>query len=500
VGATPTSPSTAFAGLEPARLWELFAELTTIPRPSKNEAAVLAWVDAWAASRGFAVTSDAAGNRVVRVPATPGREGAPVVALQAHVDMVSEKHSWSSWDPDAGRILVVKDGDWLVAPETTLGADNGMGVTLMMFVAEANDQPRGPLELLFTTDEETGLTGARDLDPALITARTLLNLDSEEDGILYIGCAGGTDTTLTFTGHPVVVPPGWTGLSLEVSGLTGGHSGGDIHLDRANSNKLLARVLREIAARTPLRIHEISGGNKRNAIPREARATLALPSMAPGGADLAAEAVALVMTSARAQYGDREPTLAVLATPAATPPAAHDESASATLIALLSAMPNGVVAMSQAVPGLVETSTNLAVVRTAPAAEGSVVTITSSSRSSDRHAMDEVAESLAAIGRLAGCRIDSFDKYGGWKPAPSSRVVRVAAEAHRRLFGTDPPVTAIHAGLECGLFAEKFPGIDMVSFGPDIRGPHAPGERVSIPSTAKFVRWLAGVLDDLSRG
>ncbi|HEX7880267.1 MAG TPA: beta-Ala-His dipeptidase [Candidatus Eisenbacteria bacterium] len=496
---TPTSSTTAFAGLEPARLWELFAELTTIPRPSKNEAAVLAWVDAWAASRGFAIRADGAGNRVVRIPATPGREGAPVVALQAHVDMVSEKHSWSTWDPDDGRILIVKDGDWLVAPETTLGADNGMGVTLMMFLAESPGMPHGPLELLFTTDEETGLTGARDLDPALVTARTLLNLDSEEDGVLYIGCAGGTDTTLTWSGKPVVVPPGWRGVSLEVSGLTGGHSGGDIHLDRANSNKLLARVLREIAARTPLRVSAISGGNKRNAIPREARVTLALPPVPAGGSDPVAEAVALVIASARAQYADREPTLAVVAMPAEVPPSAHDEAASASLVTLLSALPSGVVAMSQAVPGLVETSTNLAVIRTAPAAEGAGITITSSSRSSDRHAMEEVAESLAAIGRLAGCRITSFDKYGGWKPAPASNVVRVAAEAHRRLFGTEPPITAIHAGLECGLFAEKFPGIDMVSFGPDIRGPHAPGERVSISSTARFVRWLAGVLDDLSR-
>jgi dipeptidase D len=494
--AAGTAAGSPFAGLEPARLWELFAELTTIPRPSKNEAAVLAWVDAWAASRRFAVSSDAAGNRVVRVPATAGREAARPVALQAHVDMVSEKHSWSTYDPDAGRILVVRDGEWLVAPETTLGADNGLGVVLMMYMAEAPDVPHGPLELLFTTDEETGLTGARELDPALVTARTLLNLDSEEDGILYIGCAGGTDTTLTFAGRPAAVPPGWTGLAIAVSGLHGGHSGGDIHLDRGNSNKLLARVLRAVGEATPFRIAAIAGGNKRNAIPREARAELSVP---PGGAEKALRAVADTLAEARAQYGEREADLAIVGTPSEAPALAHDEEASRRLAALLAALPSGVVAMSQAIPGLVETSTNLAVIRTAPAAEGLAVTITSSSRSSDRRAMDEIVGRLLAAGELAGCRADSFDKYGGWKPAPASPVVRTAADVHRRLFGVEPPITAIHAGLECGLFAEKFPGIDMVSFGPDIRGPHAPGERASIPSTRKFVGWLAGVLDELSR-
>ncbi len=499
----PPAVANPFAGLEPARLWQLFAELSTIPRPSKKEEAVLAWVDAWAAGQDLDIRSDAIGNRLVRVPGTPGRESAPVVALQAHVDMVSEKHSWSTFDPDAGRILIQRDGDWLTAPETTLGADNGIGVVLMMYMAESSDVPHGPLELLFTVDEETGLTGAAQLDPSLITAPTLLNLDSEEDGFLYIGCAGGADTTLHWKGTLNFVPSGWHGVTISVTGLCGGHSGGEIHLDRGNSIKVLARTLREIGVRVPFRIHSISGGNKRNAIPREARAEIVVPS----GGDTArgvdtmervAEAVAVSLEAMRRHYGDREPSVAITALSGTAPASAHDEATSKQLVALLSAIPNGVLAMSQTIPGLVETSTNLAVVTTKPAAKGSEVSITSSSRSSDRQAMEEAVDTLASLGSLAGCRIESFDKYGGWKPALESRVVRQAAAVHLRLFGTEARITAIHAGLECGLFAEKFPGIDMVSFGPDIRGPHAPGERVSIPSTAKFVRWLGGVLTELS--
>ncbi|MDZ4804042.1 MAG: beta-Ala-His dipeptidase [Candidatus Eisenbacteria bacterium] len=498
---TPTSRSAAdanpFAGLMPVRLWELFAELTTIPRPSRKEEAVLAWVDAWAAGRGFEIRHDAIGNRLVRVPGTAGRESAPIVALQAHVDMVSEKHSWSTWDPDAGRILIQREGDWLTAPETTLGADNGIGVVLMMYIAESTDVPHGPLELLFTVDEETGLTGAAQLDPSLITAPTLLTLDSEEDGILYIGCAGGADTTLHWKGQSRFVPDGWRGVSISVTGLVGGHSGGEIHLDRGNSLKILARTLREIGVRTPFCISAVSGGNKRNAIPREARAELALPP-GPDAMVRVGEAVAASLEAARGHYATREPSVAITSLPGAPPASVNDEASTKQLVALLSAIPNGVLAMSQSIPGLVETSTNLAVVTTKPAAQGGEVSITSSSRSSDRQAMEEAVDTLASIGALSGCRIESFDKYGGWKPAPESNVVRLAAEVHLRLFGVEAPITAIHAGLECGLFAEKFPKIDMVSFGPDIRGPHAPGERVSISSTAKFVRWLGGVLTELS--
>ncbi|TPW17608.1 MAG: dipeptidase D [bacterium] len=486
-----------FAGLQPARLWQLFEELTRIPRPSKKEEAVLAWVDAWAESRGLELRKDAIGNRLVRVPGSAGREAAPAVALQAHVDMVSEKHSWSTFDPDAGKILIQREKDWIVAPETTLGADNGIGVVLMMYLAESTDLPHGPLELLFTVDEETGLTGAAQLDPAMVTAPTLLNLDSEEDGFLYIGCAGGADTTLHFERERRFVADGWSGVSISVSGLSGGHSGGEIHLDRGNSLKLLARTLREIGVRTPFRIHSISGGNKRNAIPREARAELVL-APSPDAMHRVEEAVAASLEAARAHYGSREPSVAMTAIAGAPAAAALDEPDSRRLVALLTAIPNGVLAMSQSIPGLVETSTNLAVVTTKSNADGGGISITSSSRSSDRQAMEEAVDTLASIGALAGCRIESFDKYGGWKPAPESKVVRLAAGVHQRLFGTGATITAIHAGLECGLFAEKFPGIDMVSFGPDIRGPHAPGERVSIPSTEKFARWLGGVLTEMS--
>jgi dipeptidase D len=488
----PAKPGTSpFAGLEPAGLWRLFEELAAIPRPSKREEAVLAWIDAWAARHAFEVRRDAAGNRVVRVPAAPGREGAPTVALQAHVDMVTEKHSWSTYDPDAGRLLIVRDGDWIVAPETTLGADNGIGVVLMMHLATLPDLARGPLELLFTVDEETGLTGARELDPSLLTARTLLNLDSEEDGILYIGCAGGGDGTLHWTGRHAAVPSGWSGLRLSVSGFLGGHSGGDIHRNRGNALKALARVLRELETRTPARLAAVSGGNKRNAIPREAEALLAVP---PGAAPAVAAAVEVALAALRARFGAAEPDIAAAALPVEVPAAAFDESATSALVTLLTALPNGVLAMSRDIPGLVETSTNLAVAETT----GPAVRITTSSRSSVGEEMDEILATIEAIGRQAGCRIEVVERYGGWKPNRSSRVVGVAAGVHERLFGAAPPVTAIHAGLECGLFARKLPDLDMVSLGPDIRGPHAPGERVSIPSTAKCVRWVAGILEELA--
>jgi dipeptidase D len=488
----PAKPGTSpFAGLEPAGLWRLFEELTTIPRPSKKEEAVLAWVDAWAATHGFELRSDAVGNRVVRVPASPGCEGAPAVALQAHVDMVTEKHSWSAYDPDAGRIKIVRDGDWLVAPETTLGADNGIGVVLMMHLATSPGLRRGPLELLFTVDEETGLTGAQELDPTLLSARTLVNLDSEEDGILYIGCAGGGDGTLHFTGRHGTVPPGWTGVRISVSGFLGGHSGGDIHLDRGNALKALAQVLRTVGGRTPLRLAGVSGGNKRNAIPREAEALVAVPA---GGAEAMAAATAEALAALRARYEEREPHVAVATTPAETPAAAFDEEASVRLVTLLTALPSGVLAMSQEIPGLVQTSTNLAVVRT----EGNEVRVTTASRSSSAEDMEETLAAIGAVGRLAGCRAEVVERYGGWKPNPGSAVVGVAAAVHERLFGARPPVTAIHAGLECGLFYRKMPHLDMVSLGPDIRGPHAPGERVSVPSTAKCVRWVGALLEALA--
>jgi dipeptidase D len=408
--------------------------------------------------------------------------------------MVCERNTDSPYDAEKGRIHIVRDGDYLRAEGTTLGADNGIGVATMLHVAEAQNVSHGPIELLFTVDEETGLVGAKNVDPALLRGRTLINLDSEDDGILYVGCAGGCTSRLRWTAPEQSVPMGWMGAKIVVSGLQGGHSGVDIQKNRLNAVRALTRVLQEVGEQVPVMLADIHGGNMHNAIPRECVATIMHPS---SGLVALRKAIQKASHALETQYSNLETGLAVVVEDhklAADSPVFSPESTS-VLLSLLRALPSGPIAMSQDIPGLVETSSNLAVVRSS----GNAVEIYCHSRSSVAPALRDVLETVRAVARLAGATCDEQDGYPGWKPDLSSPVLGVTKRLYRKRFGRDPIVTAVHAGLECGMLGEQCPGIDMVSFGPQIEGAHAPGERVSIPSVAKSWDLLLAVLDELSQ-
>lgn len=480
-----------YAGLEPQGLWNHFAAINRIPRPSGREHEIATYVRSWARAEGFAVKQDATGNLCVWVPATASRENTATVVLQAHLDMVCERNSDSPYDPEKGNIHVVRNGDWIQAEGSTLGADNGIGVAALLHVGEAA-LPHGPLDLLFTVDEETGLTGASKLDPSIVRGRVLLNLDSEEDGVLCVGCAGGCDTTFRWTTQPQTTPAGLQTSRLSVSGLQGGHSGGDIDKNRLNAIKAMARLLDRSMAVVPLRIGSITGGNKRNAIPRECWATIICPR---DQWDTTREALRKEENELRLQYQGLDDGLVIQVEPIKDGVShSWDETASRRLISLLCTIPSGVISMTPGMTGLVETSNNLSVITTTDEA----IDIRCLSRSSSAPAIRDLLNTQRALARLAGTPFEEANCYPGWRPNLSSRVLAVTKETHRHLFGKEPAVTAVHGGLECGLIGDRIPGMDMVSFGPEIRGPHAPGERVQVSSVPKFWRLLSGVLDALS--
>jgi dipeptidase D len=472
-------------GLEPAGVWERFSELTRIARPPKEEAAAREHVTRWANGLGFETAVDDEGNLVVRVPASTGREAAPGVVLQAHLDMVCEREPESAYDPRAGRILVVVDGDWVVAPETTLGADNGIGVAAAMAAAEDPEVIHGPLELLFTVSEEQGLDGAKALDPALVSGRLLLNLDGTSDSSLTIGCAGSTHTFTRLRLPREPVPDGWTMLQVAVSGARGGHSGGDIAKGRVNAIKALGRLL----VGTPVRLARLEGGVSRNALPREARAIVAVREVSALEEDAERKLAAI-----REQFAGTDDALALSIEPVASQDAA-DEGASAKVLDLLAATPSGVVAMSAALPDKVETSTSLNVATT----EEGVVTLASMTRSANARALDDVVASIEAAARLAGADVELRPSYPPWRPDLDSALLATARATFERLFGTEPALEVVHGGLECSVIGDKLPAVQMISLGPEVVGPHAPGERLSIPGTQRFYRLLAALLDDLSR-
>lgn len=483
-----------FSGLQPASLWRHFEAITHIPRPSKQEEKMVAYVQEWAKGRGYAIKRDQTGNVCVTVPASPGREKAPTVVLQSHLDMVCERNADSPYDAEQGRIHAVRQGEWIIAEGTTLGADNGIGVAAMLSVGETEEFRHGPLELLFTLDEETGLTGAKNLDAKLLQGRTLINLDSEDDGVLCVGCAGGTDTIFRLTLARSAIPAGWQGLGIAVTGLQGGHSGTDIDKNRLNAIRAMTRIVQEVAKQTPLMLRGMSGGNKRNAIPRECNVLLCCPA---SSVQQVRHTVEQVREALAKQYRGLDDGLKVTVIDQAVDASQTAFSSEQTnrLLDLLRAIPSGVVAMSQDIKGLVETSSNLSVIT----ASGNQVEVICSSRSSVPGAMRDILDTLHALARLSGATLDEKDGYPGWKPEMSSKVLAVTKQAYRNLFGSDPEVTAVHAGLECGLIGEQIPGMDMVSFGPQINGPHAPGERVHVPSVAKFWKLLGAVLDDISK-
>ena len=474
--------------LQPAGVFRYFEEICQVPRPSKKEGKIIAYLQAFGEKHQLETHTDEAGNVLMRKPATPGMEQCKTVALQAHVDMVCEKNNDVQHDFLVDPIQTEIDGEWMKAKGTTLGADNGIGVAAALAILADDGIEHGPLECLFTVDEETGLTGAFALKEGFMKADILLNLDSEDEGELFIGCAGGVDSVGEFTYKEVDVPEGYFYAKVQVKGLKGGHSGSDINLGRANANKLLNRFLTQAFRRHDLYLCEIDGGNLRNAIPREAHAVVALPE-----ADKHAIRTELNVfaAEAEAEYAVAEPDMQFVLESETPRGKAIDKETTWHVLQAIYALPHGVQAMSQDIPGLVETSTNLASVKMKPSC---IVRIETSQRSSIASAKEDIATTVRTVLDMAGAAVSHSDGYPGWKPNPHSQILEIATESYRRLFDTEAKVKAIHAGLECGLFLDKYPSLDMISFGPTLQGVHSPDERMNIPSVARFWQHLLDIL------
>lgn len=488
-----TASSSALAGLEPERFWEHFDALTRIARPSRAEGPVIEYVRAWAAERGLELQQDAGRNLVIRVPASSGREAAPTVTLQGHLDMVCERDPTSPNDPAEGRIELVRDGEWLTADGTTLGADDGVAIAAMMALAEDESLPHGPLELLMTVAEEVGLEGANALDGSLLTGSTLINLDSEEDGVLTVGCAGSTDTWIRVDAERES-PPVADSVTLEVavSGGQGGHSGTGIHLGRSNALKVLGRTLREASLNARFRLVSFAGGKSRNAIPRDALAVVSIDSGNEASFRAAVESAA---TTIRDAFSKTDPGLSIAVRAADGSASPWTEESTRRLLDVIAVVPTGPLAMSPDFEELVETSTSLGEAMT----DGDRLTLHSLSRSSNDAAMPDVVATLDAAARLGGGALEVKHNYNGWRPDLDSDVLAVARSVYERLFGEPPVVTAVHAGLETSVIGSKVDRpLDMLAIGPQIEFPHSPDERVSIPTVQRFWSLLVAVTDDLS--
>ncbi len=490
----------AVAALEPQAVWRFFAGIASTPRPSKHEEQIRAHVKATADALGFTWREDAVGNIVISVPASPGKESAPTVVLQGHLDMVCEKNTGTDHDfeNDPIKLIIDRDrdsGEQIVrADGTTLGADNGLGLAMGLAVASSPDVVHGPLELLCTIDEEMGMTGAAALEPGFFKGKIFINLDSEEDDILYIGCAGGGDTVLSWSFDLHGVDETLELARVTVSGLRGGHSGGDVHENRVNANKLLAHTLTS-AVGDGLRIATINGGSKRNAIAREASAVV----VGPRGTRAALEkTVVIVRDDARQRLAEPNANVTVefvRNTPGTTALSAPDTQ---TLLATIAGLPHGVLEVHPGVPGLIQTSNNVATISSETRDGKLRVRIGTLSRSSADGKVDAVRRQIAAIGRLASALVEFGGSYPGWQPNVDSPLLKTCAGVYQRLFGVEPTITAIHAGLECGIIGERIDGLDMVSLGPRITGAHSPDEQTYVASVEKSYRLLTAVLAELS--
>ncbi|MCD8302126.1 MAG: aminoacyl-histidine dipeptidase [Prevotellaceae bacterium] len=477
--------------LNPKCVFDCFAQVNKIPRPSKKEGKMIDFLVNYGKGLGLETHRDEAGNVVIRKPATPGMEGRKTVILQSHIDMVCEKNASVEFDFERDAIQTVVEGEWMRAQGTTLGADDGIGVAMEMAILASTDIVHGPLECVFTRDEETGLTGAAGMKPGFMNGDWLINLDSEDEGQIFVSCAGGCRTNAVFHYTVEPLPEGMFCLSLHIKGLTGGHSGGDIEKKRANANKLLARFLYLGMRQLGLRLVDIQAGGLHNAIPREAAAVVAVRE-----ADK--EALRALWNVFAAQVAEEyvvtEPSMEFIMQSAGAARAAVDQSTGDRLISALQGVYNGVLSFSQSLD-LVETSTNLASIRL-NAQEHTIVIVTSQ-RSSLQSARDNMSNTVSAVFQLAGAEVETTEGYPGWKMNPDSQLLSLTVEQYRRLFGKDPIVLGIHAGLECGLFSEKYPNLDMVSFGPTLVGVHSPDEKLLIPTVDMVWRHLLAILENV---
>ncbi len=479
--------SNAIEGLKPELVWKYFAEIAKIPRGSKHEEKISKYVLETARKLGLEAKADKLGNVVAKKPASPGKERVRRVALQGHLDMVCEKNKETVHDFSKDPIVLVRKGNFLMADGTTLGADNGIAVATNLAIMEDKTLVHGPLEFVFTIDEETGLTGAGGLQPGFIESRTLMNLDSEEEGALYVGCSGGRDTIGTWTLATDPSPAGAVCGVVRVTGLKGGHSGLEIDKGRGNAVKIANRAVLALAE-CGGRLASLEGGDKHNAIPREAEAVVYVPAKQW---DAAVAAVAAFQKVAKAELATAEPALAVaLEQKGAKKGKVLKKALQQKLAQAIAAMPHGVLKMSADIAGLVETSTNLAAVHTTARA----LQLVTSQRSSVASELDEACFAVRAVLEMAGAAAKTSDGYPGWKPDLNSAILKTAKTTYKALYGKDPEVKAIHAGLECGIIGERYPGMDMVSFGPTLEGVHSPDEKIHIDTVEKFWNFLLGIL------
>ena len=475
--------------LEPKIFWEIFDAITKVPRPSKKEGKIREWLVNFAKENGLACKVDETGNVLVSCPATPGREDRETLVMQAHMDMVCEKNSNIEHDFENDPLETYIDGDWVTANGTTLGADDGAGMALSLAAMLDKSYEHGPLEFLCTYDEETGMTGANLLSEGFMNGKLLLNLDSDLENQIFIGCAGGKDTVATWKYAAVPAPQSLYYAKVKVGGLLGGHSGGDIHLGRANANKILARFLVSL---NDIEVAEIHGGNLRNAIAREAYAVIGMPMEQK---DATVAALNQFAAMVEAEVAGVEPGFKMTIETVDKPATVIEAGVVDYLLKGLIACPHGVIGMSHSMPGLVETSTNLASVKMNP--EAGEIRVETSQRSSVESQKNMIAQMVKTVFEMAGAEVKQGQGYPGWAPNPNSRMVKLTEAAYRKVFGSEPETTAIHAGLETGLFLTKYPWLDMVSVGPTMQAIHSPEERLSISSVAKFWPYVKEIISSI---
>jgi dipeptidase D len=477
--------------LQPELVWRYFSEILEIPRPSKKEEKIIAYLKQFAETNNLDFKQDKAGNILIKKPATAGKQRVKSVVFQSHVDMVCEKNSDVAHNFDTDPIPAYIDGEWLKAKGTTLGADNGIGVATQLAILADKNLEHGPIECLFTVDEETGLTGANMLEKDFFESKILINLDSEDEGEIYIGCAGGVDTLISLPLKFTKTSKNHVALKLSVTGLLGGHSGDDIDKGLGNSIKILNRILYTSHKKFEISLSDFQGGNLRNAIPREA---FAIISVHKKNKDNLLEHIAASEKEIKNEFAHTEPKLNISAKPVKSVDHVLKEKSMLKLLRSIYACPNGIMAMSQTVPGLVETSTNLASVNFKKNNSAEIVTSQRSSLESDKH---DTANSIESAFLLADAKVWHSDSYPGWTPNKNSEILETATKSYETLFSKEPAIKAIHAGLECGLFLEKYPHLDMISIGPTMRGVHSPDERLHIESVEKYWRFVEQIISEI---